>query len=42
MQINPQRSYSVEFDVSPSYDVYEFDGESSDAEPQKSQSLEAA
>jgi len=33
MQINPHRSHSAEFDVSPSYDVYDFNGESSDAEP---------
>lgn len=33
LQINPQRSYAAEFDVSPSYDVYDFEGESSDVEP---------
>ena len=42
LQINPQRSYSDKFDVSPSCDVYEFNGESSDVEPQQSESWEAA
>lgn len=42
LQINPQRYYLAEFDVFPSYDVYDFDGESSDAEPQQSQSQEVA
>ena len=42
LKINPQRSYSAEFHVSPSYDEYYSDGESSDVEPQRSQSWEAA
>lgn len=32
LQINSQRAYSVESNVSPSYDKYDFDGESSEAE----------
>ena len=34
LQINPQRSYSAEFDGPPSYDEYDFDGKSSGAELQ--------
>ncbi len=41
MQTNPQRSYSVKFYGSPSYDLYEFDGKLSNEKPQQSQSWEA-
>lgn len=42
LQINPQRSYSAKFDVSPFYDVYDSNGGSSDVESQQSQSWEVA
>lgn len=41
MQIHPQRSYSAEFDDSPSYDVYDSNGETSDVESQQYQLWEA-
>lgn len=42
LQRNPQRSYFVELDGSPLYDLYDSDGELGTAEPQQSQSKEAA
>lgn len=41
LPIKPRRSYSIDFDGYPIYDLYESDGELGATEPQQSQSWEA-